>query len=245
MVCLRMSLVASCYIWQCGLIWQVLVQFCCCQEGATGKIALGLISSLIRCTANIFDKDIWRREVHSSRLPSLKPEPFSLDCFRQHADLDKQCMFACRQAGRHTRCFSFSTDTEASAKSLQNHKYSSLTVFSQEPFLFSQKHHNVYKYNSTHCFMLVLLNNVHQLTWSQTICLQTTTLHARCWLQHVRQEVATLARSSTSVTLSAAEPIVKKWSLSPSVYLELGEPTWRSKLLAEAESLSGLWQLDW
>lgn len=85
MVCLRMSLVASCYIWQCGLIWQVSVQFCSLQEGATGKIALGLISSLIRRTANISDKDIWWREVHSSRLASLEPELFSLDCFRQHA----------------------------------------------------------------------------------------------------------------------------------------------------------------
>lgn len=51
--------------------------FCSLQEGATGEIALGLISSLIRRTANIFDKDIWWREVHSSRLPSLEPEPFT------------------------------------------------------------------------------------------------------------------------------------------------------------------------
>lgn len=42
--------------------------------------------------ANMFDKDIWCREVHSSMLPSLKPEPFSLDCRRQHVHLDKQCM---------------------------------------------------------------------------------------------------------------------------------------------------------
>lgn len=64
-----------------------------------GKIALGLISSLIQCTANIFDKDIWWGEVHSSRLPSLEPEPCSLDCFRQHAHLDKQCM-QCSHTGR-------------------------------------------------------------------------------------------------------------------------------------------------
>lgn len=181
MVCRRMSLVASCYIWQCGPIWQASVQFCCLQDGATGKIALGLISSLIRRTANIFDKDIWRREVHSSRLPSLKPEPFSLDCLRQHAHLDKQCMHH-PHACRHTRCSGSNPDAEASDKSLQSHKYSSLTVFSQEPFIFLPKRPSVYKYNSTHCFMLLLLHHFHQLTWSQTICLQTTTLRARCWL---------------------------------------------------------------
>lgn len=69
------------------------------------KIAFGLISSLIRCTANISDKDIWWREVHNSRLPSLLPEMFSLDSFRQHAHLDKlrmRCLHAgCRKAGRH------------------------------------------------------------------------------------------------------------------------------------------------
>lgn len=35
----------------------------------------------------------------SSRLPSPEPEPCSLDCFRQHAHLDKQCM-QCSHGGR-------------------------------------------------------------------------------------------------------------------------------------------------
>lgn len=99
---------------------------------------LGLISSLIQCTTNIFDKDIWWREVHSSRLPSLEPEPCSLDCFRQHAHLDKQCM-QCSQTGRLTQ-----TEGKLWLKQAQRQvinlcrttKYSSLIVFSQGPFIF-------------------------------------------------------------------------------------------------------------
>lgn len=66
------------------------------------ELALGLISSLTRCTANISDKDIWWREVHSgsgSRLPGPELELCSLDCFRQRAHLDKHCM-QCLHAGR-------------------------------------------------------------------------------------------------------------------------------------------------
>lgn len=143
MVCLQRSPVASCYTLQCGLIRQLSEQFCCLEDRATGKIALGLISSLIQCTANISDKDIWWREVHSSRLSSLEPEPCSLDCFRQHAHFDKQCMqclYAGRQAGRqahkqhthththpHRVCFGSNTNDKA----LQNHKYS-FTLCSQQ-----------------------------------------------------------------------------------------------------------------
>lgn len=89
-----------------GLSGKYQYNFCHLQEGATGeKIVFGLISSLIRCTANISDKDIWWRKVHNSRLPSLLPEMFSLYSFRQHGHLDKlrmRCLHAgCRKAGRH------------------------------------------------------------------------------------------------------------------------------------------------
>lgn len=160
MVCLQMSLVASCYILQCGLIWQVSVQFCCLEDGATGKIALGLISSLIQCTANIFDKDIWWREVHSSRLPSLKPEPCSLDCFRQHAHLDKQCM-QCSYAGGQTHKQAHTgTHRESALAQIQTQRQvinlcRTTNILPLQFSHFFTKHHNVYTYNSTHCFMLV------------------------------------------------------------------------------------------
>lgn len=156
MVCLQRSLVASCYILQCGLIWQLSEQFCCLDDRATGKIAHGLISSLIQCTANISDKDIWRREVHSSGLSSLEPEPCSLDRFRQHAHFDKQrmqCLYAGRQAGRqthkqHTPCALVQTQMINLCRTtniLPSH-------FAPNSFPVC---HNVYTCNNTHCFMLV------------------------------------------------------------------------------------------
>lgn len=181
MVCQRMSLVASCYIWQCGLIWQVSVQFFCLQEGATGKTALGLISSLIRRTANISDKDIWWREVHSSRLASLKPELFSLDCFRQYAHLDKQCM-QCLHAGRQRGiCCLALTQTQRQVINLCKATNIHPVLYLPRRFSFLAKLHNVYNYKTAHYDMWVLLNHVHQPTYSETMRLQTTALHARCW----------------------------------------------------------------
>lgn len=71
----------------------------------------------------------------------------------------------CSHAGRHTHRFGSNTGTEASDKPPQSHKYHSLIVLSLEPLIFSQSN-SVYIYDSTHCFMLLLLNHIHQPTQS-------------------------------------------------------------------------------
>lgn len=132
-----------------GLSGKYQYNFCHLQEGATGeKIAFGLISSLIRCTANISDKDIWWREVHNSRLPSLLPEMFSLYSFRQHAHLDKlrmRCLHAGRQAGTntHTNCLSL---TLRKVIYLWKHKHP--PSWNSPKRIFFSKYHNVSKRNS-------------------------------------------------------------------------------------------------
>lgn len=100
MVCLERSLVASCYILQCGLIWQQSEQFCCLEDRATGKNStwIDFIPHSVH-SKYFWQRHMAEREVHSSRLSSLEPEPCSLDCFRQHAHFDKQCM-QCSYAGR-------------------------------------------------------------------------------------------------------------------------------------------------
>lgn len=210
MVCLRMSLVASCYVWQCGLIWQLSVFFfSCLQEEATGKIALGLISSLIQRTANISDKDIWWREVHSSRLPSLKAEPFSLR-FRQHVRA-MYAMCACRQptgrqAGAH--CFSSSTQTQRQMINLCRTTNIPPNKILLRDLFFFQKPHNVYKCNSARRSILVLLNHIHRaFIKSKLLISRPQHCTGRCT---VKEEVAMPPRNSTSVTLSSDEPIFKK-----------------------------------
>lgn len=185
MVCLRMSLVASCYIWQCGLIWQVSSTISLPSRKSNWENSTW--TDFIPHSAH--SKYFWQRHMveRSAQQQAAQPQAWAVFTWLFQATCTfRQAMYAiftCRQAGRPSHTLLW-----------LKHRHRGKWEISAEPQIFLPysirpnalhffpKHHNVYKYNSIHCFRLLLLNHVHQLTWSQTICLQTITLHARCWL---------------------------------------------------------------
>lgn len=203
-----------------------------------GKIALGLISSLIQCTANIFDKDIWWGEVHSSRLPSLEPELCSLDCFRQHAHLDKQCMQCShtgKQAGRQAER---NTHMHKQRECLAITQIAVISAPPQTFFLYGFPFFSPQS-EAIASFWCILYLSKYLSSHHRNACQMFATT-----CQGGSSNPASILHLSHPVSVWLSQSLGNHLSLS--VHLGLGrKPTWCPKLLAKGESLSGLWQLKW
>lgn len=74
----------------------------------------------------------------------------------------------CSHAGRHTLTALPQTQTQRQVMHLCRTPNTVCPLYrTPKSVFFFLKHQNVYKHNSTHYLILVLLNNIHQPTWSQ------------------------------------------------------------------------------
>lgn len=186
MVCLRMSLVASCYVWQCGLIWQLSVLFFLPSRRSNWENSTWI--DFIPHSAH--SKYFWQRHMveRSAQQQAAQPQGWAVFTSFQETRASNVCN-VCMQAGDRQQagrraggahCFSSSTQTQRQMINLCRTTNIPPNKILLRPFFF-MKPHNVYKCNSARCSILVIKSYSSSLHKIKTTYLQTTTLH---WKVH-------------------------------------------------------------